>query len=309
MSQNTFPVLIPAFYSKLIDWNDRNDPLRKMVEFDPREEKIQKYEMTDPIGDKPKTVAPGLIHRYPDRVLLNLTNACAVHCRFCFRKNLLGGSARIGPTEIADIIAYLKSHKEIWEVIFSGGDPFMIPNKFLSEVLKKLNKVEHIHAIRFHTRIPVVSPGILAKNKAIPLLKKSLSRAKKLIIVIHINHPREITKEFQKITHKFQKIGALVLSQTVLLKDVNDSAETLSKLFRGLVESGVKPYYLHHLDPAKGTHHFRISIKQGKKIFKELRSKLSGICMPEYVIDFPEKFGKIPVFWLENPDIHEIAAK
>ncbi|MFA6918244.1 MAG: KamA family radical SAM protein [Candidatus Gracilibacteria bacterium] len=295
-ASKNFPVLIPKFYSKLIDWNDTNDPLRKMVEFDPREEKIRKYELADPIGDKPKTVVPGLIHRYPDRVLLNLTNACAVHCRFCFRKNLLGKQKILTDADLEKIYAYLEKHKEIWEVILSGGDPFMIPSGFLRKVLGKLGRIEHIRVIRFHTRIPVVSPGILVKNKTIELLKKALGKAKKLVVVVHINHPREITKEFQKTVREFQKIGALVLSQTVLLKDVNDNAKTLTELFRGLVESGVKPYYLHHLDAAKGTHHFRVSIEEGLKIFKKLRGNLSGICLPEYVIDMLDGSGKIPVY-------------
>ncbi|MFA7685496.1 MAG: KamA family radical SAM protein [Candidatus Gracilibacteria bacterium] len=296
MNKN-FSILIPEFYSKLIDWADPKDPLRKMAGFDPREEEIHKYEIVDPIGDKTKTVIPGLIHRYPDRLLVNLTSACAMHCRFCFRKNLLHA---VPSPDLKKIFAYLKKHKEIWEVIFSGGDPLMIPNKLLSEVLVKLNEIEHIKTVRFHTRIPVVDPNILIKNKTIQLLKKSLDKGKKLTIIIHINHAKEITKEFQKTVKEFQRIGALVLTQTVLLKNVNDNAETLSELFRGLIESGVKPYYLHHLDAAKGTHHFRVSVEKGKKIFQKLRGNLSSICLPEYVVDIPGGYGKIPVFWLKK---------
>lgn len=295
-----FSILVPEFYSNLIDWDDPNDPLRKMVELDPREDKIQKYEIADPIGDKPKTVIPGLIHRYPDRVLLNLTSACAVHCRFCFRKNLLGEPKTLSKVDLDKIFTYLSKHKEIWEVIFSGGDPFMIPNKLLKEVVGKLNKIKHIKTVRFHTRIPVVDPEVLTKNKTIQLLKNELQEEKKLTIVIHINHPREITKEFKKVVNDFQKIGALVLSQTVLLKGVNDNAEILAELFRELIESGVKPYYLHHLDIAKGTHHFRVSIEKGKKIFQKLRGNLSSVCLPEYVLDIPGGFGKIPIFWLKK---------
>lgn len=304
MPSKRFPVLIPEFYSKLIDWNNPRDPLRKMVEPSSLENSIKKYEKDDPIGDKPKTVVRGLIHRYPDRVLLNLTMACAVHCRFCFRKNLLVGKSAQYKPDIGKIISYLKNHKEIWEVIFSGGDPFMIPAKFLDEILLKINKLDHVHVVRFHTRIPVVDPLSLNKNGVIGLLdrifNKARPQAKKLIIVIHVNHPKEITEEFRKTICKFEKLGAMVLSQTVLLKGVNDSAKILAELFRKLVASGVKPYYLHHLDIAKGTHYFRVSIEKGKKIFQNLRENLSGICLPEYVVEIPGGMGKIPVFRLNK---------
>lgn len=300
--QNHFHSLIPEFYSKLIDWNDPKDPLRKMVEPSSLENEFHKYEISDPIGDKPKTALPGLIHRYPDRMLLNLTSVCAVHCRFCFRKNLLNEPSLLSKEDLTKIFDYLKTHKEIWEVIFSGGDPFMIQNALLKEVLEKLAKIKHIKIIRFHTRIPVVDPNILARNKTIQLLKNALGKGQQLIIAIHINHPREITDEFQKTVRKFQKIGAILLSQTVLLKEVNDDAGVLTELFRRLVGAGVKPYYLHHLDIAKGTHYFRVSIERGKEIFQELQKNLSTICLPQYVIDFPKGIGKISVFWLKKND-------
>jgi lysine 2,3-aminomutase len=254
------------------------------------EDSAKEYEMADPIGDKPKTVIAGLIHRYPDRVLVNLTSACAVHCRFCFRKNLLCENENVVKPDVGKILSYMRDHKEIWEVIFSGGDPFMLKAEFLKEIIGKISKISHIKTIRFHSRIPVVDARLIT-GKLLAALKTS----KKLVIVVHINHPREISKEFQKVVQKFQKIGALIMSQTVLLKGVNDDTEILSELFRELVVTGVKPYYLHHLDAAKGTHHFRISIEKGKKIFQSLRGNLSSICLPEYVVDIPGGFGKIPV--------------
>lgn len=290
--------LIPKFYSKLIDWNNPTDPLLKMVKKDNCENIVMDYEVSDPIGDKPKTVIPGLIHRYPDRVLLNLTQYCAIHCRFCFRKNLLTG--KIPKIDLKKIFSYLKSHKEIWEVILSGGDPLIMKPEFLKKIIKEINKITHVKTLRIHTRIPVVDPTIISKNSLIQLFEKSLSRDKKLVIVVHVNHAKEITKEFQTVVKKFQKIGAIILSQSVLLKDVNNDPKTLTELFRKLIESGVKPYYLHHLDPAKGTHHFRVSIEEGKKIFSSLRGNLSGICLPEYMVEIPGGLGKIPVQWLKK---------
>lgn len=295
--------LVPKFYSKLINWNDPKDPLLKMVEFDKRENEIHNYETVDPIGDKPKTVIPGLIHRYPDRVLLNLTQTCAVHCRFCFRKNLLGNKNL--KIDFKKIITYLKKHKEIWEVILSGGDPLMIPEKQVKEIFKELGKISHIKNIRIHTRVPVVAPDLVK----VSTFAKALPQGKNLTLVVHINHPREITKEFTSIIRKFQKIGAIVLSQTVLLKDVNNKSETLAELFRGLIQSGVKPYYLHHLDIAKGTHHFRVSIEEGKKIFSKLRDNVSGICIPEYVVEIPGGLGKIPVDSLKKTGANTYTAK
>lgn len=299
--------MVPKFYSKLINWNDPKDPLLKMVKIDDCENIIQDYEVDDPIGDKPKTVTHGLIHRYPDRVLLNLTQTCAIHCRFCFRKNLLVDD--LPKIDLKKIFSYLKKHKEIWEVILSGGDPLIMSPTFLEKIIKEINKITHIKTLRIHTRIPVVDPVIVSKNSLVQLFEKSLSKDKKLVIVVHVNHPDEITKEFQTLVKKFQKTGAIILSQSVLLKGVNNDPKILTELFRELIESGVKPYYLHHLDLAKGTHHFRVSIEEGKKIFSSLRGNLSGICIPEYMVEIPGGLGKIPVQWLKKTGKKTYTAK
>lgn len=303
VSKIKFSALIPKFYLDLLDLNDSKDPLTKMVVPSPAEAFVKQYEMADPIGDEPKTVIPGLIHRYPDRVLVNLTYACAVHCRFCFRKNILCNGKTVKP-DIKKILSYLKKHREICEVIFSGGDPFMLRPEFIKEIVREVEKIQHIKRIRFHSRIPVVNPKLITDK-----LLNSLKTSKRLVIVIHINHPREITKEFQSTIQKFKKIGALVMSQTVLLKDINGDTKTLTDLFRKLVLCGVKPYYLHHLDAALGTHHFRISIEKGKKIFQSLQKKLSSGHLPRYVVDIPGGLGKIPVNSLKKIGLKTYTAK
>ncbi|MEK7544676.1 MAG: KamA family radical SAM protein [Patescibacteria group bacterium] len=286
-----FKLLIPKYYVDLIDWHDPKDPLRLMVLPDAREKNTRKYELADPIGDITHSPVPGIIHRHANRALLNLTSSCAVHCRFCFRKNLLESSA----ADLQKSLAYLKQHTEIWEVIFSGGDPFTLTDTFLEKILNELRKIPHIKVIRFHTRTPAVYPKRVTSQ-----LAQILRKAAPVTVVLHINHPREITEGFRRSVQKMQKANLMLLSQTVLMRDVNDDVETLKNLFQGLVKIGVKPYYLHHLDYAIGTHYFRVSVEKGKRLVQSLRDTLSGTCIPEYVIDTPGGHGKIPVFWFQN---------
>jgi lysine 2,3-aminomutase len=288
-----FNLLIPKYYVDLIDWNDPDDPLAKMVVTSDLEGDVKKYEMDDPIGDKPHSPVPGIVHRHRDRCLLMLTNVCAVHCRFCFRKNLLDRHTY----DFSKSIEYIRLHPEIWEVILSGGDPFMFTDHFMELVITKLREIPHVKMIRFHTRTPVVYPKRVTDN-----LVSILGKAKPYIVVLHINHEREITPFFCRAVADMQKNGALLMSQSVLLKGVNDNAGSLANLFRKLVETGVKPYYLHHLDPAPGNHHFRISVEAGKELYKQLRQKVSGVCVPEYMIDVPGGYGKFPVDQFQRID-------
>ncbi|MBI1863325.1 KamA family radical SAM protein [Candidatus Microgenomates bacterium] len=277
---------MPKYYVDLIDWNDPDDPLARMVVTSNLEKEVKQYEMEDPIGDRPHTAVPGIVHRHRDRCLLMLTNVCAVHCRFCFRKNLLEDNR----ADFEKSIQYIRDHEELWEVILSGGDPFTFTDHFMELVLKKLKEIPHVKMIRFHTRTPVVYPARVDEK-----LTTVLENAGQYIVVLHINHVREITPDFCRAVADLQKSGAMLLSQTVLLKGVNDSVENLETLLRGLVEISIKPYYLHHLDPAAGTHHFRISVERGKDIYRQLRQRISGVCIPEYVIDAPGGYGKFPV--------------
>lgn len=293
---------IPAFYRDLIDWSDPNDPLAKMVVPDERENQAQAYELGDPIGDHVHEPARGLIHRYPDRCLLLLTSYCGVHCRFCFRRDVVG---TVLPVDVVGIQNYLTKHKEIQEVIFSGGDPGTFPPEFFKSVLKTIGKIEHIRLLRVHTRIFVVDPPAFSTQWLDAFLQNP---DKTHVLVLHINHPRELTQELRGVVQALRSRGVMVLSQTVLLKDVNDNLETLSDLFSCLPTHGIKPYYLHHLDMARGTDHFRVSIEKGKRIFSSLRGKISGISLPEYVLDLPGGNGKVPVMWLrvKTPGVYEV---
>lgn len=290
-SISNFSFLSSKYYLDLIDWKNLDDPLRKMVIPDMKENKFKGYELSDPIGDKSHAPVPGIIHCYPDRCLLNLTSACGIHCRFCFRRNLLCDNQ----VDVFQSIKYIADHSKIWEVILSGGDPLAMTDEFLKRIMVSLKKINHVKVIRFHTRIPVVYPKRITEK-----MRNILGEVPSLIIVIHINHHREITSKFVKTVERLKQTKAMLLSQTVLLKGVNDDAETLIKLFKGLVELGIKPYYLHHLDLVKGTDHFRISVEKGKAIFCKIRENISGVCIPEYVIDLPGGTGKIPVFWLKE---------
>lgn len=297
---DNFFLLIPKYYLDLINWDDTNDPLLKMVLTSNLEKDIKKYELEDPIGDKKNTPVPGIIHRHNDRCLLNLTSACAIHCRFCFRKKLLSGSK----INIDKSIKYIRAHTEIWEVIFSGGDPFILTDHFLQSVITKLQSIPQVKVFRFHTRTPVVYPKRITNN-LISILKKIKSST----VVLHINHPKEITGEFIRTVNKLKKATTHLLSQTVLLKGVNDSSEILTELYRKLVEIGVKPYHLYHLDFTAGTDHFRVSIKSGKNIFQQLRNSLSGVCLPTYVVDIPGGYGKVPVLSLVKTSTNSYQGK
>ncbi len=312
----SFSKLIPEHYLKLIDFNNPKDPLYLMA-IPSKKENIRKpHELFDPIADAVHEKTPGLIHRYPDRVLLKVTNNCAIHCRFCFRKNILNEST----FDLKKAITYIKKHKEVWEVILSGGDPLILPDTKIEEIFVELSKIPHIKVIRIHTRVPVVAPqritkkflNFLAKFTDQKLEKSSVNfkattrtntatthapKSKKIICVIHINHPREITKDLETVVQNLNTKNIMTLSQSVLLKGVNDSAKTLSDLFRQLVQIGIKPYYLHQLDPATGTSHFAVPLPKARRIYDSLRGHLSGICIPEFMIEQPKGKGKIPVMW------------
>jgi lysine 2,3-aminomutase len=288
-----FPLRIPYYYADLIDWHNPVDPLRLIAVPRNEEENIQSYELTDPIGDHDREAVPGLIHRYPDRCLLLLTSHCKIHCRFCFRREVVG---KARPVNFAEIKKYLVAHPEVKEVIFSGGDPGTFPPAFLDNIRRQLSGIPHIERWRFHTRVPAVDPESLTEE----WLDIAAQFVGKVIIVIHIDHPYEVTTAVKDLVNKMLARKILVLSQSVLLKNINASVETLKIFFTQLVSAGVKPYYLHHLDRARGTSHFRVSILEGKNIFKSLRGTLSSVCMPEYVLDLPGGFGKVPVLWLES---------
>jgi lysine 2,3-aminomutase len=258
-------------------------------------------ELVDPIGDDAHSPRPGVVHRYPDRVLLLLTSACAVHCRFCFRREFVGRPMRaLSRAQLDGAFAYLAEHEEVWEVILSGGDVLAFPDRYLAGVLGRLRAIPHVRIVRFHSRVPAVWPDRLTAD-----LGDLLRRFGPTYLVAHVNHPREVTPPFVEAVGRLIDRGVPVLSQSVLMRGVNDDAATLEALFRRLVEARVKPYYLHHPDLARGTGHFRVTIERGLDLMRQLRGRVSGLCLPTYVLDTPGGGGKVP---LSPTYVHRLGA-
>ncbi|MFK7839416.1 MAG: lysine-2,3-aminomutase-like protein [Bdellovibrionales bacterium] len=277
--------------NQLITGTPDNDPIARQYIPTPAELIQTPEENADPIGDEAHTPVKGIVHRYPDRVLFKPANVCAVYCRYCFRREKVGpGSDILNEEERNTAINYIANNKEIWEVILTGGDPLVLSSKQLSNMMRQLQAIDHIKVIRFHTRVPIADPKRITKNTL-----GALDSEKTIYMALHINHAREITKDVRHTLKQLQKQGIILLSQSVLLKGVNDSVETLETLYRELVAIGVKPYYLHHPDFAPGTSHFRVSIKDGQTMVKQLLGRLSGLCQPTYMLDIPGGHGKIPL--------------
>lgn len=269
-----------------------DDAVARQYVPDVREGDILPEEEADPIGDDAHSPTKGLVHRYPDRVLLKITDTCAVYCRFCFRKEMVGkGQGVLSPFEIGDAINYIRANPQIKEVILSGGDPLTLSNRRLSDVLSALSGIEHLDIIRFHTRAPLVQPDRI-DDDLVALIR---AQEKALYVVMHVNHAQEIDNRIKAALKRLSSSGAVLLSQTVLLKGINNNAAVLETLFRTLLANRVKPYYLHHPDLAPGTSHFRVDIKEGQDIMKQLRGRVTGLAYPHYVLDIPGGYGKVPL--------------
>jgi lysine 2,3-aminomutase len=231
------------------------------------------------------------VHRYPDRVLLKLVNACAVYCRFCFRREMVGpGRGGLSRAALSSALDYIRATPQIWEVILTGGDPLVASPRRLKDVMQALAAIEHVKVIRVHTRMPVAAP-----EKVSAAAVRALRTDKAVFVVLHANHARELTSEARAACARFIDAGIPMLSQSVLLRGVNDDAETLSALMRTLVECRIKPYYLHHADLAPGTAHLRTTIAHGQSLIRALHGRYSGLCQPAYVLDIPGGYGKSPV--------------
>lgn len=285
------PLRVPRYYLDLIDWNDPNDPLRRQVLPLPDEQAVLPDDLRDPIGDDANSPVPGIVHRYPDRALLLLTATCAVHCRFCFRREFIGKPVRtLRKDQFEAAIRYLSDHSEIWEVILSGGDPLVFPDAYLDSVFRRLRSIPHVKIVRIHSRTPAIFPGRLT-----PEFAELVRRYAPVYLVVHVNHPREVSARFVRQVGHVVDRGTPVLSQSVLLRGVNDDVQTLAALFKRLVEARVKPYYLHQLDRAPGTNHFRVPIAEGLHLMASLRGHISGLCLPTYMLDIPGGHGKVPL--------------
>lgn len=288
-----FSISITPSVAETIIAHEGDIPTSLTGQFIPSAEelKFSEHELDDPIGDEPHSPVKGIIHRYNDRVLLNVLNTCAVYCRFCFRRENVGpNNQNLTQPEIDSALNYIESNNTIWEVILSGGDPLILSAQRLSYIFKKLKEIDHVKVVRIHSRVPSVSPNLITKEKI-----EAIKSGPMTFCVLHINHSDELTSDTKLCIGQLVNAGVPMLSQTVLLRGINNSSETLSALFKNLLCLGVKPYYLHHGDLAKGTKHFRTSIAEGQKIMKELRGNHSGLCQPHYVLDIPGGKGKVPI--------------
>jgi lysine 2,3-aminomutase len=255
-----YAVAITPAMAELIDPDDPADPIARQFVPDGAELVTTAQERADPIGDDVHQVREGLIHRYPDRVLFKLVSVCPVYCRFCFRRETVGqtGAGMLSPAAIDAALGYIRDHAEIWEVILSGGDPLIAAPRRLTAVMAALAGIDHVNVVRFHSRVPVVAPGRVTDELTAALT----ASGKAAWLAVHANHPRELTDAARAALRRLAAGGLSLVSQTVLLKGINDDAETLAALMRGFVEAGVKPYYLHHGDLAPGTGHFRTTLAE-----------------------------------------------
>jgi lysine 2,3-aminomutase len=286
-----FAVALTADVAELIDPANPADPIAAQFVPSGAELEIAPEERTDPIGDARWSPLPGIVHRYPDRVLLAPTLLCPVYCRFCFRREVVGKRpAMLDQSALERAFDYIRRRPEIWEVIVTGGDPFVLAPRRLADIVRTLDQIPHVAVIRFHTRVPVVDP-----RRVRPALVQALAAEKAVYVVVHANHPRELTPGAREALTRLSRAGIPLLSQTVLLRGVNDDAAVLEALFRGLVAMRVKPYYLHHADLARGTAHFRTGIAAGQRLVRSLRGRISGLCQPTYVLDIPGGYGKVSI--------------
>ena len=288
-----YAVAVTPAMAGLIDAGDPADPIARQFVPDAAELARTPQEHADPIGDDAHEVSEGLIHRYRDRVLLKLVSVCPVYCRFCFRRETVGqaGSGVLSRAALAAALDYIRAHDEIWEVIVSGGDPLIAAPRRLKALGEALAAINHVKVVRFHTRVPVVAPELVT-GELTAALKAS---GKATWLAVHANHPREFTAEARAAIARLADGGIALVSQSVLLKGVNDDPDTLAALMRAFVESRVKPYYLHHGDLAPGTAHLRTTIAEGRALTRALRGPVSGLCQPTYVLDIPGGHGKVPI--------------
>jgi lysine 2,3-aminomutase len=288
-----YAVAITPDMAALIDPDDPDDPIAR--QFLPSAEELvaQPGENADPIGDHAFSPVSGIVHRYPDRVLFKLVHVCAVYCRFCFRREMVGpGKATaLSPAAYDGAIGYIRAHSEIWEVVLTGGDPLMLSPRRLAEIMAELAAIEHVKIIRIHTRVPVADPARISGKMIAALRVKGATTW----VALHANHARELTDRARAACAALVDAGIPMVSQTVLLRGVNDNPAALEALMRAFVECRIKPYYLHHGDLAPGTSHLRTTLAHGQELMRSLRGRVSGLCQPDYVLDIPGGHGKAPV--------------
>lgn len=302
-----YAVAVSPHLLSLINPEDPQDPIARQFLPSLEELKALPQELADPIGDEAHSPVPGIVHRHPDRVLFKAVAACPVYCRFCFRRESIGPSAikdgkanALSPDDFETALAYIASDPRIWEVILTGGDPFILSPRRVAEISDRLAAIAHVKVIRWHTRVPVTDPVRVTDD----LLAALHAPGATTYVAVHANHPREFAPAARRAIDCLADGGIGLVSQSVLLRGVNDDADTLEALMRAFVENRIKPYYLHHPDLAPGTSHFRLSIDTGLKLMEQLRVRLSGLAMPTYMLDLPGGFGKVP---LESRNVEKTA--
>ncbi len=279
-----YPFRLTRYYASLIE--SPGDPIWRQAVPAP-DELNDLLQVEDPLDEGRLSPVPGLIHRYPDRVVMLVTNACAMYCRFCMRKRMVGTSS--APTcSFDEALAYIRHTKTIKDVLLSGGDPLLLPVDVLDGLLSKLRAIPHVDIIRIGTRLPVTDPDCVSQAYC-----RMLAKHRPLYINTHFNHPRELTSNAEGACSRLQEAGLLLGNQTVLLRGVNDNPEILMSLNRGLLKMGVKPYYLHQMDLVKGTRHFRTPLQTGLSLIHHLRGRLSGLGVPHFMVDLPGGKGKL----------------
>ncbi len=286
-----YAIALPPALLDRIDPGNPADPVARQLVPDASELVDGADELQDPIGDYAHSPLRGIVHRYPDRVLLQPVATCAVYCRYCFRREQVGpDSAPLRADELDAALDYIRRDTGIWEVILSGGDPLVLAPGKLKRIIDALAAMDHVAVIRIHSRVPIATP-----ERVTEALVDSLRSDRAVYLVLHVNHAQELGPAALAACRRLADAGIPLLSQSVLLRGVNDDAETLETLFRTLLRNRIKPYYLHHPDRARGTARFRLPLAEGQALMKQLRGRLSGLAQPTYVLDIPGGFGKVPV--------------
>jgi lysine 2,3-aminomutase len=286
------PLSVTPYYASLLNGMDEADPLRRTIIPSADELILSPGESIDPLGEEDSSPVPGLVHRYPDRVLFLVTDFCSTYCRYCTRSRLVGHGAEHGPSRKrwSKALAYIAGNRDVRDVILSGGDPLTLPDEELRWLLASLRRIPHVEVVRIGTKVPAVLPQRITKS-----LARMLKEFHPLFASLHFAHPRELTEETAQACGRLADAGLPLGSQTVLLRGVNDRVETMRDLCQGLMRMRVRPYYLYQCDPIKGSAHFRTTVETGLGIIKGLRGFTSGYAVPTYVIDAPGGGGKIPL--------------
>jgi len=290
LAHQSFPLRVTQSYLNRIEKNNINDPLLRQI-LPWAEENVRNIDFSlDPVGDKNAEIEPGLLHKYKNRVLLTLTAACGIHCRYCFRRHF-DYSTSNASKHWQKSLSYIQDHRDISEVILSGGDPLSLSDLRLEAMIKDVADISHVNTLRIHTRQIIVLPERVDKN----LLRWAKNSQIKIVFVVHINHPNEIDLDVQQALNQLANIGITLLNQSVLLRGINDSVEILSKLSQKLFSSNVMPYYIHMLDKVQGAAHFEVKETFASQLIDGLRKELPGYLVPKLVKELPNEASKIPV--------------